>query len=139
MMADSPRDRRPPPYPKPRVAPALPYASAIPQPSAPLPPISRGKAMLQFTGGFFGGFAITFGYVAVIVFLSPRGGIGIVLLWLAFVLKIALGITLSCMRRWRFLGIGILVSIGVALLLLGAGAIYGAFIVGKIITQCKFN
>ena len=94
---------------------------------------SAGKSVLKFFGGMFGGFAITIAYVFFSSAVGSRSSIGWILLLASFGGKVSLGATLCCFKRWRFVGAGILTSIALGGLVIGAGIVYGIYW----LSQCK--
>jgi hypothetical protein len=86
-------------------------------PRAGPPPVPPGRIILQFFAGLLGGGAIS-AVVWILGFNAVTGpGNGGLLLLIVPGVKLAIGITFLCIRGWRMLGGGILLSIALGFLI----------------------
>src|SRR5579863_426916 len=94
-----------------RIPPSIPPRNyPRPQMLQELPVAKYAHSVLKFWAGFLGGFAITGLYVAIIAEAGVGVEVAAKILCAGLVVKALLGIVLACFDRWRFVGVGIFVS-----------------------------
>jgi hypothetical protein len=108
------------------IPPPMPFRNRPVRP--PSPPLSSWEAVGQFFGGLLGGavvsaFAWFVGWKSELLLQFALGGLAI---------KFAVGIAFLFVRGRKLIGAGVLVSIALGIMIVGAGAVY-------ILVTCKFN